>query len=72
MARNAYRVVADDHLWAVVFGGKVVGRWRIKENAIRRARALASEDEPSLVTVHGPGGAIENEWIYGHDATTGR
>ena len=72
MARNVYRIFPDENLWAVVFGGRVVGRWRVKENAVRRARSLASVDEPSLVTVHRPDGSVEREWIYGHDASTGR
>ncbi len=67
MARNVYRVVADERLWAVQIGGRVLGRWRSRDNAIRRASAMAEGDQPSLVIVHRGDGSIEYERPFGHD-----
>ena len=67
MARNVYRVVAEGRLWAVVFGGRPVATFRVRDNAVRRARQLAWRDQPSVVTVHGPDGSVELEVPIGHD-----
>ena len=67
MARNVYRVVAAGRLWEVVFGGRAVSSFRVRDNAIRRARELAARDQPSVVTVHRADGSIERELPYGHD-----
>jgi hypothetical protein len=71
VARNIYRVIPEGALWAVQFGGSVVGRWRVKDNAVRRARSLAASDEPSMVTIHRPDGSIEREWRFGHEPSPG-
>lgn len=68
MARNVYRVVAEGPLWTVVFGGRPVARFRSRENAVKRARALAWGDQPSVVALHRADGSIEREVPYGHDA----
>jgi Uncharacterized protein conserved in bacteria (DUF2188) len=67
VARNIYRVMRDGRLWVVQIGRRTLGRWRLKDNAVRRAREWASQDEPSLVTVHDADGSIEGEFPYGHD-----
>jgi len=67
LARNIYRVVPDSTLWAVQIGRRVLGRWRSRDNAIRRAAAMAEGDQPSLVIVHRRDGSIEYERPHGHD-----
>jgi streptogramin lyase len=67
MARNVYRLAPDGHLWALHVGGRVLGRWRSRDGALRRAQAIADGDQPSVLVVHGPDGSIEYEHSFGHD-----
>ena len=67
VARNVYRIVPSGPGWELHFAGRIVGRWRVKDTALRRAHELASEDQPSLVTLYGKGGVPEREWSYGLD-----
>src|SRR4051794_2679531 len=56
MARNIYRLSAEGHLWTLQVGGHVLGRWRSRDGALRRAQAIAAGDQPSLLVVHAPTG----------------
>jgi hypothetical protein len=67
MARNIYRLTPDGHLWALQVGGGVLGRWRSRDGALRRAQAVAAGDQPSLLVVHAPDGSVEHEHSFGHD-----
>jgi Uncharacterized protein conserved in bacteria (DUF2188) len=65
--RNMYKVEPEGQLWVVRIGGQVVGRWRSKDNALQKARTLATTDEPSAVSVHRHDGSVEQEWVVGQD-----
>ena len=67
MARNVYRVVPLENLWALQIGGRVLGRWRSRDNAVRRAAALAERDQPSVVVVYRRDGSVDYEHSHGHD-----
>ena len=67
MARNVYRVVPEQNLWTLQIGGRVLGRWRSRDNAVRRAASLAETDQPSVVVVHRRDGSVEYEHPHGHD-----
>jgi hypothetical protein len=67
MARNVYRVVPQGIGWSVQIGGRTLGRWRSRDNALRRAQAWASADQPSTLVVHSRDGSVESEHPFGHD-----
>jgi hypothetical protein len=67
MARNIYRVVPQGIGWGVQLGGRLLGRWRSRANALRRAQAYAAADQPSTLVVHARDGSVESEHSIGHD-----
>ncbi|HEY7283425.1 MAG TPA: DUF2188 domain-containing protein [Actinomycetota bacterium] len=67
MARNIYHLLPDGHLWMLQVGKRVLGRWRSRDGALRRAQAVASGDQPSLLIVHDRDGGVEYEHPFGHD-----
>jgi hypothetical protein len=67
MARNVYRLVPEGTVWRVQIGGRVLGKWRSRDNALRRAQAYAAADQPSTLVVHGRDGSVESEHPFGHD-----
>ncbi len=67
MARNVYRVVPHEIGWSVQLGGRTLGRWRSRENALRRAQAYAAADQPSTLVVLSRDGSVESEHPFGHD-----
>ena len=67
MARNIYRLTPEGHLWTLQVGGRVLGKWRSRDGALRRAQAIAAGDQPSLLIVLGPDGEVEHEHPFGHD-----
>ena len=67
MARNIYRLLPDGHLWTLQVGKRVLGRWRSRQGAVRRAQSVAAGDQPSLLVVYDRDGSVELEQPFGHD-----
>ena len=70
--RTIYHVVPNGSgkAWVVSQeNGGFSQEFRTKDDAVRIAREMAQEQEPSQVKVHSPDGDMEYETTYGSDAT---
>lgn len=72
--RTSYHVVPHDDGWAVKKEGakratSVHGK---KDEAVKKARALAKNQKPSQILVHKKDGTIQDEFSYGTDPASSR